>query len=112
MYIGIGVLVLVLTFGVALGQFFLKLNVIDAVMPHSLFGHGIAGQRDWLAGVATGLLLAMIAGQLVSFIQQLASWSRNGGSAAVVPVGGLMVALGVGVVGLLLALLSRAIATK
>ena len=88
--------------GVALGKLFLKIDLVDEVFPHSLLGRDINAQREWLTGVAIGLLLALVVGQLFGFLSQLVGWARSGGSKAVVPVGGLMVALGMGAIGLLL----------
>ena len=67
----------------------------------------MAGRR-----LAFALLLALIIGQLVGFCRQLVGWARKGGSWAVVPAGGLMVAVGMGVVGLILMFVSRMIVSK
>jgi hypothetical protein len=112
MYIGLLVVVAILAFAMQLGSRFLDINIIDRAMPHSLFGVGINGQREWITGAVVGLLLALVAAQLLSFLGQLVSWAKSGGNAAVVPVGGLMVAVGVGVIVLLLAYLSRLLATR
>lgn len=109
MYLGILAVAGVLAFAAALGRQFLDIDLIDRAMPHSLFGINIGDQRAWLCGAIVGLFAVMIAGQLLAFLGQLASWTRAGGNAAILPVGGLMVALGAGVVGVALALLSRAL---
>lgn len=112
MYITIAVLVAVAILGVVLGRTFLKIDVVDEVFPHKLLGRGIDGQREWLAGVSIGFLLGLIVGQLLGFLRQLVGWARSGGSWAVVPAGGLMVALGLGMVGLILVFVSRMIVSK
>ncbi|MEO8540549.1 MAG: hypothetical protein ABI577_12490 [bacterium] len=112
MYIGILVVVGLLALGSLLGHFFLKSNVVDHLAPHSILGADISSQRQWIAGVAVGSLLALIVAQLISFVGQLVGWARAGGSAAVVPVGGIMVAAGVGVGVALVVLLSSLWAVK
>lgn len=112
MCIGILVIAGVLAFGVPLGHQWLKWDLVDRVAPHSLFSMDIDGQRAWLAGVVVSLALALVVAQVVSFVRQLAGWSRAGGSAAVLPVGGLMVALGAAVVVAALIALSRVLATQ
>ena len=112
MYVGITVVALVLAFGVPLGHQWLKLDLVDRVMPHSIFSIGINGQRVWSAGVLVTLAAALVATQLLSFINQLRAWTKAGGNAAVLPVGGLMVALGASVIVAALIVVSRVLATK
>jgi len=112
MYAGIAIVSAVLVLGVPLGHQWLKLDLVDRLMPHSVFGMGIDGQRAWLTGVVVTLAAALVAGQLLSCLGQLVSWTKAGGSAAVLPMGGLMVALGAGAVALALIALSRALASN
>lgn len=110
MYVGMVVVGVILVLGASLGCQFLKLDLVDDLMPHSLFGMGIDSRREWMTGVVVALLLALVAAQLVSFVRQLFSWSRAGGSGAVVPAGGILVAAGVSVFAAIVVVLSRMLA--
>ncbi len=112
MYAAIAIVAAALVFAIPLGHQWLKLDLVDRVMPHSIFGMGIDGQRAWLTGVLVTLAAALILGQVLSFLGQLVSWTKAGGSAAVLPAGGLMVALGAAVVAVALIALSRLLATN
>lgn len=112
MYIGIAIVVATLAFGVPLGHQWLKLDLADRLMPNSVFGVAIDGQRAWLAGVLLTLAAALVLAQVISFVSQLVSWTKAGGSAAVLPVGGVMVGLGAGVLAVALIVLSRVLSTK
>ncbi len=112
MYAAIAIVATALVFAIPLGHQWLKLDLVDRVMPHSIFGMGIDGQRAWLTGVLVTLAAALILGQVLSFLGQLVSWTKAGGSAAVLPAGGLMVALGAAVVAVALIALSRLLATN
>lgn len=112
MYAAIAIVAATLVFAIPLGHQWLKLDLVDRVMPHNIFGMDIDGQRAWLTGVLVTLAAALVLGQVLSFLGQLVSWTKAGGSAAVLPAGGLMVALGAAVVAVALIALSRLLATN